>query len=92
VESGFVVSGILEQTGLLGLAAFLAVLVVALRPVARGRSLVAIALAATAVGTNLGEATLFSFGGVGLFIWLVLLWAAVIAPSADPLSGDGSSG
>jgi O-antigen ligase len=92
VESGFFVSGILEQTGLLGLLAFFALLGVVLRPVARGRSLAAIALAATAVATNLGEATLFSFGGVGLMIWLVLLWAVVLAPSADPSSRDGLSG
>lgn len=92
VESGFVLSGILEQTGLLGLIAFLALLVVALRPVAQGRSLAAVALAAAAVGTNLGEATLFSFGGMGLFIWLIVLWAVVLSPSPDPAMADGSSG
>jgi hypothetical protein len=36
-------------------------------------------VAVAAVSTNPGEATILSFGGTGLFVWLMIGWARILA-------------
>lgn len=75
VEAGFALSGILEQAGVLGLIGILALMVRSVWPAIRAGPLAASGLAVAAFLTNLGEATITSFGGLGLFVWLMMGWA-----------------
>jgi hypothetical protein len=72
-EKGFLITAALEEIGLAGSALFLILLVSWLTPAAgRKVTLAAAALAAGALFVNLGEAVLFSAGGMGLLMWLLL--------------------
>lgn len=79
VEKGFAVTALLEETGLVGVTLFGFFLVVFLRSIAKGRSWGPMWLAVTALMTNFGEYTIFSFGANGLLVWLMIgfswIWA-----------------
>jgi O-antigen ligase len=72
VEKGFAFTALLEETGLVGTCLFLAFLAAYLGPSARDSRPVLLVGALAALFTNLGEGVLFSFGGMGLFMWLML--------------------
>lgn len=77
-EKGVIVSAVLEETGVLGAALFAALLwkLVILAWQRNGPLGLGIVLAA--LGTNLGESTLLSAGGAGLYVWLVVALGAFI--------------
>ncbi len=79
MEAGFALSGVLEQAGILGLLGLLVLLYRAIWPTIRSGSLAASGLAVAALLTNFGEATITSFGGLGLFVWLMIGWAAALS-------------
>ena len=75
VEKGVMPLAVLEELGLPGFLAVAAWLVMLLRRSARG-GLIATAVFCTAVLTNMGEAMLFSPGGMGLLVLVLMCWAA----------------
>lgn len=71
VEKGFLPSAVLEETGLIGavlLAIFLLLLVM---PLIRGTSPTMLAILLACLLANSGEMVFFSFGGSGLYYWLL---------------------
>jgi hypothetical protein len=75
-EKGFLLSAVLEESGIFGAAALVAFLVALARTVARQRNIENSALFWAAFFTNFGEMVLFSPGGVGIYVWLMLGLAA----------------
>lgn len=72
VEKGFLPTALLEEVGLVGSAIFLLFILSILLPLVRSRNLVATILILSALLVNLGEAILFSLGGIGLYVWLII--------------------
>lgn len=80
-EKGVTWVAILEETGLLGAFFFLLLIIPLLRGALANRTSTAFAMAVTTLMTANGEAALFSFGGLGLFMWMIIFFA----------HGDGQS-
>lgn len=72
VEKGVIVTALLEETGLAGTLAFICLIGAILAPIYRNGAFFAGCLAHTALLLNLGEVQIFSMGGMGLLVWLVL--------------------
>jgi hypothetical protein len=72
---------ILEEVGIFGAGAVLAWLYVLTRGAAR-RGIAASVVFWTALVTNMGESTLFSPGGLGLLMLILIAWASTES-SAD---------
>lgn len=85
VEKGVIPLAVLEDVGMIGAILVGLWLWDAARR-ARSVSLVSLTLLLTALATNLGEATLFSPGGMGLLIMNCLAWGASfrLQESVDP--------
>lgn len=75
IEKGVVWIGALEETGLIGSFLLIILLVELLAGSLRHSTTTGIAVATAALMTNNGEATLFSFNGHGLFLWLIMAFA-----------------
>lgn len=75
VEKGVMPLAILEETGVFGAAMLAGWIVFAGMRAARG-GLVTSAVLLTALFTNMGEATLFSPGGLGLMVLSAVAWSA----------------
>ena len=72
-EKGIFFISIVEEIGILG-TIFFVFLIYYLLVVSTANSVVSIKwMALTAFFTNIGEATLFSLGGMGLFVWLCMI-------------------
>jgi hypothetical protein len=83
-EKGFMPTAILEETGIVGAAAVVALLLAILAiQFTNGHPALGWAVM-TAILTNLGEAMFFSMGGLGLFVWLVIGWSVATRPAAAP--------
>jgi hypothetical protein len=77
-EKGFTVVAVLEEVGVIGFVAFLAMLLALVRPAFTQRASFASAvLMASALVVNFGEAVLFAFGGSGILVWLLIGMARV---------------
>lgn len=75
-EKGFLPTAILEETGIVG-AVFLLFLLGSLFRFASGRGDSAVMWSFyTSILVNVGEMVFFSFGGLGLYTWLIIGWAA----------------
>jgi hypothetical protein len=83
-EKGFLPTAVLEESGVLGGVLLLAFVVGLARTVARQRSLQSSTMFWSALCINLGEMVLFSPGGVGMYVWLMLGLAAT--PLSDSLA------
>lgn len=81
-EKGVTWVAMLEEIGLIGTFVFVLLLIPVLRGALANRSATAFAVATTMLMTANGESALFSFGGLGLFMWIVILFA----------TGDGRAG
>lgn len=66
---------VLEETGLVGALAFAPVLLSMVVRMSRTPSLALAWAAIAALCTNVSEMTFFSFGGIGLYTWLIMVWA-----------------
>jgi hypothetical protein len=80
VEKGVMPVAIVEEVGIPGAMLVALWLGVILHCAAR-RGFVASAVAWTALSTNLGEATLFSPGGLGMLMLIAVTWASARAPA-----------
>lgn len=79
VEKGVLPVAVLEELGVPGFVLFVAWLWVILKRCAR-RGLPALAVFLVALLLNMGEASLFSAGGMGLLAMLLIAWAATGKP------------
>jgi hypothetical protein len=76
VEKGFLPTAVLEETGAVGALACLTFITVLVSITVSSASLsVSWAILASLLG-NIGEMVFFSAGGLGLYTWLVIGWAA----------------
>lgn len=80
VEKGVLPLAVLEELGIPGAIAVLAWTWLLIRRSIRGRRMVPIALLFTALMLNMGENTLFSPGGMGLLLLVVVGYAASETP------------
>lgn len=71
IEKGVAPVMILGETGILGVGCFLLFLIMFYVSCARRRYVVTIAIFTVFLVTNMGEATLFSPGGIGGILWMV---------------------
>ena len=71
-EKGFMPTAVLEETGLLGALLISALLLALLLPIHRLAPFEAIWMAWAILFVNAGAAILFSFGGLGFFVWMML--------------------
>lgn len=75
IEKGVFFVAILEETGVFGTIAFLFLLGAFFKKIYEAGNAELIALFIAPIATNLGDATLFSMGGNGLFMWLMMAYA-----------------
>jgi O-Antigen ligase len=75
-EKANLIAAVVEETGLFGIVFFLPALYFLLKRISRSGNVGFAAAAVTAVSTNLSEMTIFSTGGYGLYIWLVIACAS----------------
>lgn len=91
-EKGTTVTAVLEEVGVIGFMFFLGMLAMLLQPALRSAvGLAPGALLLTAFLVNFGEAVLFSFGGMGMLIWLLLGLAYTRAQHASVRSSHTPS-
>lgn len=88
IEKGFFFSGMLEEIGLIGSFSFLGLMGHLFWMSLQSKDASRIALFWAALATNIGDATLFSLGGNGLFIWVVIAYGAVAPYGGEkPMAG-----
>ncbi len=87
-EKANLVLAVLEETGLIGSIMFVPFIVSVVRRIARTPDLSLAWCAMAALATTMSEMTFFSFGGVGLYVWLMIGWA--LAEQSYPLQDVGS--
>jgi len=71
IEKGFMPSAVLEETGLIGATLTIILIATLIITVNRKHQFHVLWLLMTTLLLNVGEAVLFSFGGLGLFAWLM---------------------
>ena len=72
VEKGFLPSAVLEETGLIGFSLFLVMILCLVAKVIQKGRLLFVAIMLASLLANVGEMIFFSFGGNGLFFWLLI--------------------
>lgn len=72
VEKGIWYVAVLEELGIIGAALTFGMLIAIALPTFRRGAAPAAALVFTIFASNLGEATMFSAGGLGIFLWALL--------------------
>lgn len=72
VEKGFLPSAVLEETGLVGAILFVLLLGILVAQVMRRGSPPFVAILFACILANAGEMVFFSFGGAGLYYWLLM--------------------
>lgn len=72
IEKGFLPTAILEEVGILGTVPFVVFLLTLVHSLWRRRSAAGLTMLLTYLVSNLGEVTVFAFGGPGLFGWLLV--------------------
>lgn len=82
VEKGFMPSAVLEETGIIGTALVIWLLISLLKPVIRNGSLTLFWMIVVCLLVNLGEMIFFSLGGMGFFFWLIMGFCYTYAMSA----------
>ena len=79
VEKGVLPVAVIEELGIFGFALFIVWILMLLKRCAR-RGITALAVFLVAMALNMGEAILFSAGGMGLLAMLLIAWAATGEP------------
>lgn len=74
VEKAFILTGVLEEVGIVGFIAFSILCVVIARTWYREGRHVMLAMFLTFLIVNFGEMAFFSFGGIGMLYWMLLLF------------------
>jgi hypothetical protein len=70
VEKGLIFTATLEEIGVVGAILMSLFIISIITYLFHERQSEGVALAIAALASNIGEATLYSFGGLGLFIWI----------------------
>ncbi len=95
VEKGFQPTAVLEETGIVGAALLVLLLIVLLAPVFRRGTMPLAWMTLAVLLINMGEAILFAIGGNGLFVWILLSMVYVIAEGSEreklPVPHEGQS-
>jgi hypothetical protein len=78
VEKGFLPGAVLEEVGLVGALAFLGFLGAMFSTLIRNRSIPGVAMFASFLISNLGEASFFALGGHASFMWLFVLGGVML--------------
>ena len=71
-EKGFLPSAVLEEVGIIGFLFFTVFIIALARPIVKFGDLPSLWLFFTCLMVNMGEMIFFSFGGIGLYIWLLI--------------------
>lgn len=74
VEKAFILTGVLEEVGILGFCFFSILCVVIVRSWFREGRHVMLAMFLTFLVVNFGEMAFFSFGGIGMLYWALVLF------------------
>lgn len=74
VEKAFIITGVLEEVGVLGFIAFCVLCVTVVRHLFRSGNHITLALFVTFLLINFGEMAFFSFGGIGFLYWVIVLF------------------
>lgn len=72
IEKGFLPSAVLEEVGIIGFLFFIVFIAALARPIIKFGDLPSLWLFFTCLMVNMGEMIFFSFGGIGLYIWLLM--------------------
>jgi hypothetical protein len=75
VEKGFLPTAVLEETGTLGGIAFVVMLTTFVRQLVKHGTTVQLSILLCVLFTNIGEATLLSPGGLGMYLWILVAYA-----------------
>lgn len=78
IEKGLIFTQVLEEIGIVGFILWLILLTVLIRPLLRINNFVPLWIFLVCLLTNFGEATFFSMGGVGLYIWLLFGFSRIM--------------
>ena len=78
IEKVFLPTAILEEVGILGTLILLAFIFGVIRPLLNWGNLTALCLFITSLLVNMGEMVFFSFGGMGLYIWLMIGFSRIL--------------
>lgn len=92
VEKGVLPVAVLEEVGVIGFVVVLLWIVMLVRRAARGGGMTALSVFFAALLLNLGEAVLFSPGGMGLLSLLLIGWATSERRQALPAPAPASAG
>jgi hypothetical protein len=79
VEKGFMPTAVLEETGLIGAALTILLLIFLFVPVLQHPDPTLFWVAAASLLVNFGEMVFFSVGGMGFFFWFVMAFCHVAA-------------
>lgn len=74
VEKAFIITGVLEEVGILGFIAFCVLCVTVVRHLFQSGNHLTLALFVTFLLINFGEMAFFSFGGIGFLYWVIVLF------------------
>lgn len=80
-EKGLIVTAVLEEVGLVGASAFLVFVWLLIRSLWQRGNIVGLCGLITMLILNFGEMSFFSFGGVGLFLWSIVILSIVLGNS-----------
>lgn len=89
-EKANLILAVIEETGVIGTIMFAPFIVSLVRRIARTPDLSLAWCAMAALCTNVSEMTFYSFGGIGLYTWLIMGWA--LAEQARPSFGTAQIG
>lgn len=93
-EKGVAFTAVLEEVGLIGGLVFYALVVALVATAAKSREPGIVAMALAAILVNFGQAIIFSIGGMGLFMWLLLAFSLSKAQNpwtANPIGQKASA-
>lgn len=84
-EKGFLPTAVLQETGLIGFVLFAVLLATMIRLLAASADPRLIGAATCGLASNIGEATLYSLGGIGILTWLWFALALSAPANIDEL-------
>jgi len=71
-EKGFLLSTVLEEVGIIGAVCFIMFIFSLLKLIFKSDNQLSLLIFFTCLMVNMGEMIFFSFGGIGLYIWLMI--------------------
>lgn len=90
IEKGFLPSALLEEVGVVGTSFFVIFVITMAVQLVRERNIPGVAMFATLLASNLGEASLFALAGHGAYGWILLVGGIVLGDRCIMPSAFGS--